>query len=261
MAKNHRRVSAVALFDAGYAPFPCAANTKIPILKWTKEYATEREQVADWWTAFPDDNIGINCKESNLLVVDLDGDEGIGEFEELWQRYEHGGYRDCTRVSATPKDGEHLWFNQVADPLRNTTKLLTPHIDTRGAGGMILAPGSQIDGRWYRFVNDREPSDLPRWLEKKLRALEPAPKPGPTAPTAAWTPVYAKMILAQVPQRIAVTQPGRRNAVLNREAFRLRPALDALGYDRIEAALLLAADHNGLPEYEAKRTIRSGLGC
>lgn len=262
---ERKLASALAIFDEGYAPFPCVANTKIPVVKWTVDYATSREQVADWWTNWPDDNIGVNCKESNLLVVDLDGAEGIEEFEELWHRYERGDYRDYTRTVVTPHDGEHLWFNQAADPpLRNTTKLLTPNVDTRGAGGIVLVPGSEIDGRPYRFINDREPVDLPRWLEQKLRALEPASKPGPSAPVKPWSKFQAKMMLAEVPRHIAVVHPGRRNDVLNREAFRMRPALDALGYEAVYDALWAAAEQNGLvgEEHDAtQRTIRSGLGC
>lgn len=51
---------------------------------------------------------------------------------------------------------------------------------------------------------------------------------------------------------------GSVNPALNTQAWLLRPALPALGYEAIEVALL-ACDVNGLPEYEARRTIASGL--
>jgi hypothetical protein len=257
-----RLASALSLFEDGYAIFPIAEDSKIPLVKWTSEWATERDQVVDYWTTCPGDNIGINCQESALLVVDLDGANGIANFQRLWAEHGTGKYEDYTRWSITPSDGRHVWFehNHKVRALRNTTSGLAPSIDTRGAGGMIVAPGSQIEGRVYRLINRMLPTRLPDWLEQRLRVLDP-PLAHRYGPPVVWGEFQSRLMLAEVPRRVAVAAQGRRNAVLNREAWRMRAAVPVLGLEAVQAKLLAAAEQNGLPEYEARRTIRSGLGC
>lgn len=245
--------------EQGYALFPIAADSKIPVVKWTVDYTMDREQVTDWWTKYPDDNIGINCKESSLLVIDLDGIEGIENFEELWAKHESGEYQKYTRWSHTPH-GRHIWFDLPSEPLlRNSAGVLAAKVDTRGSGGMIVAPGSVIDGCQYRLINDMEPVSCPAWLEDLLRQAEP-----PAVPRVAdeeWPAPYAKLMLKEVPKRVAAANPGRRNDVLNREAWRLRAAVPKLSLETVQAALMDAVSQNDLPEDEARRTIRSGLGA
>lgn len=258
-------VSALELFGDGYAIFPIVSDGKIPLVKWTSEWATTKRQVVEYWTTCPNDNIGINCEQSALLVVDLDGERGIRNFDELWYAHEpktNQAYEKTTRWSVTPGGGRHVWFEMPYQPtpLRNTTSGLAPSVDTRGAGGMIVAPGSEINGRAYRLVNPMMPAKTPGWLEEQLRTLDP-PLASRFAAPVVWPRFQAKVMLAEVPQRVAVAFPGRRNRVLNREAWRMRAAVPTLGLEAVQGALLDAAEFAGLPEAEAIKTIRSGLGC
>ena len=259
---NHRLTSALALYEEGYAIFPIARDSKTPIVKWSEDWAASRNQVVEHWTACPEDNIGINCKESALLVIDLDGREGIENFTALWQKHERGRIRRYTRCSTTPNAGLHVWFDMPYDPLplRNSVGMLAEHVDTRGAGGIIVAPGSEIDGRWYALLNHLPVAPCPTWLVAKLRRLEP-PLSVRLRPVTPWSEPYSRMMLAEVSSRVAVALRGRRNAALNKEAWRMRQAVPTLGLEAVEDELLAAAEVAGLPEYEARATIRSGLGC
>lgn len=254
--------SALRLFDEGYAIFPVERGSKQPLVRWSVDWATARNQVAEHWTAEPEDNIGINCGKSSLLVIDLDGDEGVANFASLWKEHERRPYRSMTRWSVTPSGGRHVWFDLPVDPvpLRNTTSGLAHKVDTRGAGGMIVAPGSEIGGRYYRLMNDLDPAPCPAWLEEKLRLLDP-PLIVQMTPPVAWSEVYAWMMLAEVVPRLERVLPGGRNRQLNREAWRMRSALPKLGAEVVADKLLAAAEACGLPRDEARRTIRSGLGC
>ena len=40
--------------------------------------------VEEWFTKFPQANIGILLKESGLVVVDADSEEAVKEFETVW---------------------------------------------------------------------------------------------------------------------------------------------------------------------------------
>ena len=86
---SNQKTSAVELFRAGFAIFPLLPDAKIPPKCWhwsanapdcaecghqagTAMLMNSQEEVEDWWTQYPDDNIGVNCKESCLLAIDLD---------------------------------------------------------------------------------------------------------------------------------------------------------------------------------------------
>src|SRR5882757_3293043 len=59
--------------------------------------------------------------------------------------------------------------------LRNTQGRLGWRIDTRAAGGYVLAAGSTTATGTYAVLDDRTPMPLPRWLTARLT-------PPPTRP-------------------------------------------------------------------------------
>jgi hypothetical protein len=281
MTRAVAKEMALALWDMGYEIFPLPPGCKTTAgsgIRWRAEWEenqfTTREQVADYWTRHPDANIGVECGKSNLLVIDLDGVEAAEAFARLWRESE--GTADYGTLTVKTRRGWHLWFTAPsAEPfLRNTESMLLPGVDTRGEGGMVVAPGSTVrydsDGNLvspytYELISGDlahpPPRALPGWLEQRLRACQP--RTTHAEPVAPWTEPFAKIMLAEVPRRVAAAPSGRSNRVLNREAWRMRAALDALGYDQIEEALLIAAEQNGLAHEEPTKTlatIRSGLG-
>ena len=277
MTRKVARDMALALWDAGFDGIfglpPGCKTTAGSGIRWRADWDEirfwNRAEVEAYWRDHPDANVGIHCEESALLVIDLDGLQAAEAFARLWRECEGTADYPCPIVKT--RRGWHLYFDMPDEPLRNTESMLMASVDTRGAGGMVCGPGSTVyydsDGnRVPKYTYELVSGDLadlpplPSWLERRLRACQPAVSTQ-RAPVTPWTEPFARVMLAQVPQTVAAALPGRRNRVLNREAWRMRPALDALGYDQIEEALLVAADQAGLPEYEARRTIRSGLGC
>ncbi|MFI7672020.1 bifunctional DNA primase/polymerase [Nocardia sp. NPDC049526] len=68
----------------------------------------------------------------------------------------------------------HLYYRAPQDPLlRNSISRLGPRIDTRGAGGYIVAAGSILTTGRYRIVDDRPPIRHSDWL---ITAMTPAPQ-------------------------------------------------------------------------------------
>lgn len=265
-AKTYKKDAALEHLDEGMAIFPIRENTKLPAVPWTTDgLVTSKQEAIDWWTQFPYDNIGINCGESALFIVDLDGPGGRANFLGLWEAQGDYYARDgsvwgYTRWSYTANEGIHLWFNMPRKPLGNTAGKLAPYVDTRGRGGMIVAPGSSINGKYYDYHRPlADIADLPAWLEARLRNLEPSPMA--KLHVAPWLRLKAKRRLRQAVNEIISTgHEGNRNHTLNAQAFAIRQAVPALGYGEVEHELLMAASEIGLPEAEAARTIRSALG-
>ena len=135
---------------------------------------------------------------------------------------------------------------------------------SRGSGGYVIGPGSVVGGRAYQVARDCPPAPLPAWLAE-LAAWRPAPAaPRPVVPLRPADGYAAAAVRAEM--GILATAPaGTRNHELNRSAFSLGQLVAAgmLDGDQVSAALLLAAERNGLLADDGIRqceaTIRSGL--
>lgn len=257
---------ALDLVRDGYFIFPLHAGTKIPCVPWGTESTTSQRQVTDWWEDHPADNIGINCGESDLFVVDLDGDTGYTNFSRLWKQHEKTPMRGYTAMVRT-RGGRHLYFDMPAERLRNTAGMLAAKVDTRGDGGMVVAPGSVVGGKEYRWINDLPTVVLPTWLHELLSADERERQRRRRAQDRHWrtglrpSPAEARHALHRACNQIVNAPDGTQNDTINRVAFGLRRYIDrgALDYDDVEAALLNAAEMGNHPQPRAQATIDSAL--
>lgn len=128
--------------------FPTGRD-KRPLIKWEK-YQKERatpEQIKEWWTKFPDANIGIVTGAiSGIVVVDIDTEEGHDEI----QKYIPESLE--TPTANTPKGGQHLYFKLPKIELRNNCRTI-PGTDFRGEGGYVLAcPSVNGNGKGYEWT-------------------------------------------------------------------------------------------------------------
>jgi hypothetical protein len=258
--------NAVTLANAGFMVFPLAEGAKIPVTRWRHGEAGERascvvRKVREHWTAHPQHNVGIDCGESELLVIDLDSDEAADRWDVLWDaREEHPWDDGWCPVVGTPR-GWHLYLDQPDQALHNTVSLLGDGIDTRGDGGMVVAPGSVVKDSAYTLVA----GDLaivppcPGWLAEALRP--DSERVRYTPPVIAWPEGYAVASLTDAQRRVATKCEPGRNDMLDKQAFRLRPALAALGYELIETALFTACEQNGLAAGDGAASVRATIKC
>jgi len=161
----------------GWHLFPVRPDRKAPAIRaWNDRATTDPDQLARFFTAHPEHNAGIACGPSRLLVIDCDmpkvgvpshpsGRDGAEVLARLAGRR---GLPDTWTV-ATPSGGRHLYFRAPtlpagAPPLGNTGKTLGPMLDTRGAGGQVLAPGSRLPNGAYELIDDSDPAELPGWV-------------------------------------------------------------------------------------------------
>ena len=158
---------ALSYASRGWHVFPIAkGTTNKPRVKWGTAATTDAKTIKDWWKSWPDDNIGLACGPSGLCVVDVDmkkGKNGQATLDALELDY---GQLPHTLSAVTPSGGKHLYFVGEA---RTTVEQIGPGIDTRatgGAGGYVLAPGSQTDVGTYEWAESSQirVAALPEWL-------------------------------------------------------------------------------------------------
>jgi hypothetical protein len=136
--------------------FPIQKGTKRPALHGWNEKATDNpETLAQWRKEFPEANIGVACGPSGLIVLDVDP-QGHEHFLHL--DLEHG--IPNTYTVSTPRGGYHYYFHGSS---RNRVHML-PGIDIRSSGGYVLFPGSWVDGKPYKVLNDAPIAPAPKWL-------------------------------------------------------------------------------------------------
>jgi len=115
-------------------------------------------------------NVSIVTKEgSDLIVIDLDGPEGLAAWAALEE--EHGA-APKTVESITGSGGRHLIFNASGVDIRNTASAIAPGVDVRGKNGHIVAPPSiHPNGNRYSWKVGCAPwecrvAEAPTWLVK-----------------------------------------------------------------------------------------------
>jgi len=146
-----------------------------------KDATLDKDLVRDWWRKWPDANVGIATGAgSGVWVLDVDQKkDGVLTLAALEKQ--HG---PLSRVIAcrTGGGGWHIYFAWPADRGVRTTVGVFPGIDTRGDGGLVVAPPSRhLSGEFYRWEGDGTPEAASEWL---MALLDPAVEP----PTPASVP-------------------------------------------------------------------------
>lgn len=257
---DHRREEVRAAHARGWAF--CRLNGKAPIDSgWQRAERASVGQTDRWAQA---GNVGLRTGSiSGIAVIDDDTEDGSGTAELHLPR---------TVTVQTGSGKRHYYFCHPIGGLKNSVGRLAPHVDVRADGGQVVFVGSvhPDTGRPYKWVPGLSPSEieiakLPEHLLERLRA-----KPVPAAPAVpaeatgqrnGGSATTAQDALDAAARRVGRASEGSRNDVLNRQAFRVGKWVGAglLPREHAEAELLASARSGGLPEGEARATLRSGL--
>lgn len=258
----------------GIPVFPCDNRTKIPLVPADKDAtgkkiaksgglykATTCEQnIAEWWSKYPDAMIGVPTgSASGFVVLDVDIDlakdvNGYFALEELCKK--HGPLPTTGKVQ-TPRGGTHYYFRMPTGvKINNSAGMIAPGIDIRGEGGYIIAPGSvRNDGMVYEYVHPIQDSvEIPNWIislicKGRTSDFKDHMKTVSRILNVASSNIYLDNEVAKVTQ----TLTGGRNNALNRCAFILGKA----GYDieMVTDQLLTACSSNGLLAEDGEHAI------
>ncbi len=253
---------AQAAAGRGWRVFPLVPGRKQPrkaATDWETSATTSPERIARWWAGHPADNVAVATGPSGLVVVDLDvprpGDTppppwaGCASGADVLDRLARsaGAHVPATFTVATPSGGRHLYYAAPGGaPLRNTSGRAGWKVDTRAAGGYVVAAGSELPAGRYELVDDRPPVALPGWLARLLAPPTPARPPAPRRPPSRRRGYVAAALAGEV-ARVLDAGPGARNDALNRAAWNLgrHVAAGSLARQLVEDALTDAATAAG----------------
>ncbi|MFE9426228.1 bifunctional DNA primase/polymerase [Kitasatospora sp. NPDC006697] len=268
--------AALAAADRGWHVFPLTPGAKRPaVVQWEQRATTDPDRIRRCWTSGPY-NIGIACGPSHLVVVDLDVPkpghrppadwdlpgitDGTDVFAELAAR--HGLMTaDQTFRVRTGSGGRHLYYRAPEVAQRSTIGSFGWCVDTRAAGGYVVAPGSVVDGRPYPVELDVPLLPLPDFLLISKRSVPTATRTGSRTGRISDPTAWANAALDRECDKVATTTEGGRNHALLGAARSLARmiATRTLTRAEVENRLMDAAHAAGLHDKEAARTIRSGL--
>jgi hypothetical protein len=148
----------------GWSLIPILKNSKIPFEKdWVNNEHKDKVSWIKWLNNGL--NLGLNCTQSKIIVIDVDGVLDIPERNEFITMLD----KTNTLMQETPH-GKHYVFQ--TDEIPQQVNIAGLKIDTRCAGGQILISPSMIDNLSYRWVNlGSEIKQMPIELKDKLLVL------------------------------------------------------------------------------------------
>jgi hypothetical protein len=245
-------------------------------MRWGEAATCDLSKVVQWWQYSPNANIGVACKQSQLLVVDcdmpkqayqlkgtsweylhdklgplVDGADVLREmcsrFGDQYDRFERT-YRVCTASM-----GLHLYFRWPEGVQASQASPVPGLVDVRcnggQQGGYVLAAGSETVKGLYVAENDLSIADAPDWLVELCREQPKAAKAKPLFRQPGHIH-YNGLV-----NSVRLAQEGNRNNVLLWAARSMCDdgATEEEAYD----LLVPAAMEAGQTERESRDTVRS----
>lgn len=171
---------ALAYAKLGWKVLPLEPHTKRPhriAPRGLYSATSDAKSIREMWTAAPDAGIGIACRESGLVVLDIDPrNGGLLTLEQL--EAQHGPISSDVQA-ITPGGGLHLFYSAPsADMILPGT--LGPGVDVKWAGYVCVEPSIHPNGKTYGWeassspLDDAKPSPLPTLLGNA--AARPTPR-------------------------------------------------------------------------------------
>lgn len=243
--------SAILYASRGWPVFPLVPGTKTPATPHGfRDATTDVDITRERWASLPNANIGI-ATGHRFDVLDVDQ---IGYREDSLDAFGLGP------TVVTPSGGFHVYFLPWG---RNRVRFAAG-ADWRGLGGYVVAPPSRsARGRWEWVHADLAIPPIPDWLQRALSVPATPVRPGrdPSAGEMREPSRYGQGALRSAERIIRDAPEGRRNHILNYEAFRLTRlvAEGLLTAEEVKERLAYAAQEAGLPYREVERTLWSAF--
>jgi hypothetical protein len=156
-------IAALSYAERGFKVFPL--NGKHPLISGGKGYldaSNDPDQTRDWWSEYPDANIGLPMAPNGMVALDIDPRNG-GDDTLISLIAEHGQLPD-TVLQKTGGGGWHYVFRN------NNKSFRSPGlgIDIKDKGYIVAAPSIHPDtGKEYEWDKPLELdllADPPNWL-------------------------------------------------------------------------------------------------
>jgi Bifunctional DNA primase/polymerase, N-terminal len=261
--------AAAELAEAGYYVHPLRPRAKVPATgSGFKDATRDGQQIARWWDAMPDANIGIACGTSRIVVFDIDAKAGADP-RDILSRFDRAGApvvgtglapERCERYpsSLSGRRGAQVYFR---GDMPSAARLTIAGCEIKGIGGYVVAPPS-VHPSGVEYVGDLPPvaelPSVPGWLVELVQ--RPEPRPFVNGPAS--RPADPSRVLAGLARTVRDAPTGNRNHTLFWATCRVVEHADAGSLDERQALeeLRAAGLDAGLGEIEVEQTLRSALG-
>jgi hypothetical protein len=245
---------ALAYAAGGTPVFPCQPGGKSPITAHGfRDATTDPDRIRAWWSLTPVANIAAPTGHPGFDVLDVDVRADGSGWAAFRQARAAGLLEGWVRAVRTPSGGLHLHFPGTEQ--RNGS-VRGQHLDFRGRGGYVLLPLSLVRtadyvGSYEVIAARTDPGRPLDWAAVSgLLTPIPAAVPAPRVARPAGRPGSDPMpwLAAHVARQLE----GNRDNALFWAACRAAEA----GTPDL-TPLVDAAVSAGLPEVQARRTVRS----
>ena len=139
----------------GWALLPLAKRSKEPNTylahKGYLSASKDIKQITEWFAA-TENNVGIACQASGLVVLDIDNGEIPIEATETY--------------TVKTRRGWHLYY--LAEPNTDYVAKYGDNIDVKHKGYVVAPPSIHPNGFHYWVVDDQEPQPLPAAIAAKI---------------------------------------------------------------------------------------------
>jgi len=242
---------AMAYAEAGVRVFPCVPGEKRPLTpRGYLDATADPYRIRVWWRADPRANIASPTGAPGFDALDVDVRPDGDGWTAVRRLHEVGLLEGWVRAVNTPSGGMHLHYPGTEQ--RNAS-LRGVHVDFRGLGGYVLLPPSSIvtpsySGSYTLLEGRPGPGRQLDWAAVMQVLAPPAPRPNPLLRT----PPRGLDTVAFLAAHVARQVEGNRDNALFWATCRAVEA-GATDLERlVEAAIKI-----GLPERQARRTVRS----
>jgi len=181
--------------------------------EWNTAASSDIDTVRKWWEDSPESNIGVYCKGSGFLVIDIDprsgGPESFAKFEELVD----GALPETVEAITGSYDirgrqirGRHLFYR--CDPseslLGNLNKSGLKGIDIKHNGYVLIAPSRHFSGQCYEWASSHAPweIEMAEAPEELLKSIRKKARRSTSVGEGDWHSIFADLDLGE--QRVDI---------------------------------------------------------
>ena len=151
--------------------------------EWQNKASSDEYTVRTWWENQPENNVAVACKNSGLVVIDIDPRSGgIESFEKFQELLNYDLPQTVEALTGkyvrngVEHRGRHIFFKCSPDEklIGNLKNANLPGIDIKHNGYVMLAPSRHGSGVNYEWVEGHAPwqievADAPDSLMKTIR--------------------------------------------------------------------------------------------
>jgi putative DNA primase/helicase len=139
------------------------------INQWNAAATSDLTKISSWWHSDPDYNVGVYCRPSGFLVIDIDPRSGGVESFEKFQSLVEGALPPTVEAltgqymnNGKNVRGRHLYYKCSPDEelIGNLNKAGLKGIDIKHNGYVLIAPSRHFTGISYEWVEGKGPHEM-----------------------------------------------------------------------------------------------------